>query len=771
MTKGTPKVTITTPTYNRAGFLPETIESILGQTFGDFEYLIIDDGSTDNTYEVVAQYLKDERVRYIYQQNGGEPSAVNRGWQLASGEYFTQINSDDPVLPRLLEEMCNEMDKHPEAVVGYCDFNLIDETGKVISTTKSPNWELTKCLSEFNCYVASPGTFFRRSAFAHWKNLRKSNYKHINDIDMFWDMALEGPFLHVPKVLANWREHRGQISNRRYLAIPEVERWYEYFFSREDLPEEVRAVQQECRAAIDRYELRLVDIGDMPESEKIKMRYGIFKRIARGDCRYINLQVGDKDLIGDKFNGHNLHILLQRSGVQSYHYVTSKQSNDDKTFRIYTSENDNYARQMMLGKEFLLADIVHLHLIHNTNFDINLLPLISSLKPLVITLHDSFFLAGHCVHSYDCEKWKSGCVDCEHIEWQIPLVSDISSIKFEEKRMAFQNSNIGLIVASKWMKERAELSPIMCGKPLYHVPFGVNQQLFIPADTRRAKEALDIEPDTITLMFRADLSAYKGLDVIKEALSALKHEKRIALISVANKGLLGDFSDDYDIYEFGWITDDTELAALYQACDIFLMPSKQEAFGMMAIEAMSCGKPVLSLLGTALPDVINSPNCGLAVEQAEFTQTLQRWIDDERERLERGARSLAYAREHYSIERYTQDILNVYEDIMLKHEPCVNADAVVAQLLSLKENPYFGKNPRKDPISNTLSYSFPWRITRPIRAVKYSKNVGGGLKSFLEYMRSDSLDIYYNYEVLDSRSWRITAPLRRFVGIFSRDYE
>ena len=104
------KITVITPTYNRADFLPNTIESILNQTYTNFEYYILDDGSTDNTREVVEPYLKDKRVKYLYHENSGEPETVNWGWSLAKGEYFTQINSDDIIDKTLFEEMINVLD-------------------------------------------------------------------------------------------------------------------------------------------------------------------------------------------------------------------------------------------------------------------------------------------------------------------------------------------------------------------------------------------------------------------------------------------------------------------------------------------------------------------------------------------------------------------------------------------------------------------------------------------------------------------------------------
>lgn len=99
-----PFFSIILPTYNRAHFLPKAIESVLKQTFEDWELIIVDDGSTDNTKEVVAKY-QDSRIRYIYQKNQERSAARNNGIDQAQGEYICFLDSDDYYLPERLQKL------------------------------------------------------------------------------------------------------------------------------------------------------------------------------------------------------------------------------------------------------------------------------------------------------------------------------------------------------------------------------------------------------------------------------------------------------------------------------------------------------------------------------------------------------------------------------------------------------------------------------------------------------------------------------------------
>lgn len=129
------RFTVLTPTYNRAHLLPRAFASLLAQTFPDFEWVIVDDGSTDGTGELVASWKAGFPLRYQWKPNGGKHTAVNAGVRLAAGELIAQLDSDDECLPESLERFHRQWQgiAQPErfaAVVGLC----CDENGHVIGS-------------------------------------------------------------------------------------------------------------------------------------------------------------------------------------------------------------------------------------------------------------------------------------------------------------------------------------------------------------------------------------------------------------------------------------------------------------------------------------------------------------------------------------------------------------------------------------------------------------------------------------------------------------
>jgi glycosyltransferase involved in cell wall biosynthesis len=127
----TPTVTVIMPTYNRAATIERAIMSILNQSYRDFELIIVDDGSTDNTEEVVAR-IEDDRIRYIkLEKNSGAPSARNRGVNESCGEFIVFEDSDDELLPDKLQEFVAELQNAPHTTgVVYSSYWYVDRNGK-----------------------------------------------------------------------------------------------------------------------------------------------------------------------------------------------------------------------------------------------------------------------------------------------------------------------------------------------------------------------------------------------------------------------------------------------------------------------------------------------------------------------------------------------------------------------------------------------------------------------------------------------------------------
>jgi glycosyltransferase involved in cell wall biosynthesis len=120
-----PRVSIIIPTYNRAGYLTESVQSVLDQSFGDFELIVVDDGSTDNTKEAIESF-KDPHIRYIYQENRGISAARNTGIKHSSGEYVAFLDSDDLRLPRYLEKNVELLDSRPDIGIVFSDLYVFE---------------------------------------------------------------------------------------------------------------------------------------------------------------------------------------------------------------------------------------------------------------------------------------------------------------------------------------------------------------------------------------------------------------------------------------------------------------------------------------------------------------------------------------------------------------------------------------------------------------------------------------------------------------------
>ncbi len=116
-----PKVSVIIPTYNFAKYLPEAIESVLKQTFKDWELFIVDDGSSDGTAEVVRTYLSDSRIKYVYQDNRGLPAARNTGLRASTGEYSQFLDADDLIHAEKLESQSRFLDNNPGVDVVFSD--------------------------------------------------------------------------------------------------------------------------------------------------------------------------------------------------------------------------------------------------------------------------------------------------------------------------------------------------------------------------------------------------------------------------------------------------------------------------------------------------------------------------------------------------------------------------------------------------------------------------------------------------------------------------
>lgn len=207
-----PLVSIVTPVYNQAEFLAATIESVLAQDYPGLEYIVIDDGSDDDSL-AVARRLEAEhpgRLTVLTQANAGQAATLNHGWSLAKGEILAYLSSDDRLCPGAVTSLVELLQARPEVTVVYCDFCLIDAKGRRLREVQTEDFSEQRLCVDLICQPG-PGAFFRRSVFESaggWQ----THLRQVPDFE-FWLRAVRcGPFARLPRQLAEYRIHEGQAS-------------------------------------------------------------------------------------------------------------------------------------------------------------------------------------------------------------------------------------------------------------------------------------------------------------------------------------------------------------------------------------------------------------------------------------------------------------------------------------------------------------------------------------------------------------------------------
>ncbi|MDF5714303.1 MAG: glycosyltransferase [Rhizonema sp. NSF051] len=205
------KVSVVIPAYNSMQYLPETLESVLNQTFTEFEVLIINDGSSDNTVEW-ASAIKDSRVKLISQENQGLPGARNTGIYHAQADYIAFLDADDLWEPTKLAKQVSCLDKYPEVGLVHAWMALVDvggkSTGRVLkSNVEGCAWEQ---IVQWNT-IACPSVMVRRCCFDRVGVFDRC-LRSVEDWDMWIRIAVEYPLAVIKEPLAYYRQVPNSMS-------------------------------------------------------------------------------------------------------------------------------------------------------------------------------------------------------------------------------------------------------------------------------------------------------------------------------------------------------------------------------------------------------------------------------------------------------------------------------------------------------------------------------------------------------------------------------
>jgi GT2 family glycosyltransferase len=252
-------VSVITPSYNQAGYLEQTLRSVLEQDYSHIEYLVVDGASDDGSDQIIKKY-GNRLAWWVSEKDAGQGEAINKGLARATGEILAWLNSDDYYLPNAVSSAVKIFQQNPNVVLVYGDMLAVDESGHTTNLLKYKQLSLEDLL----CFqiIGQPAVFFRRAAYQKAGGL-DTTFHFLLDHHFWIRIAQHGKMLHVPQTWAAARYH-AQAKNRLRAAEfgREAFRILDWAKNQPGLAETITGVERRARASANRVDARyLLDAG------------------------------------------------------------------------------------------------------------------------------------------------------------------------------------------------------------------------------------------------------------------------------------------------------------------------------------------------------------------------------------------------------------------------------------------------------------------------------------------------------------------------------
>ena len=243
----TPRVSVIIPVYQGDRFLAEAVESVLNQTYTNYEIIVINDGSTDNSNDVLQPYL--DKIRYVYQENQGVAAARNRGIKIARGEFLAFLDQDDFWLPDKLASQVACFDTKPELGIVHCGWRRVDRGGKPLGNVEpwhqAPNLNLEEWVQWKPILLSA--MMFRREWLKRVGGL-DTRFQQVCDLDLALRLTLMGcQSSWLYQVTVCYREHDRNESQKTFVQAQESWAVLDKFFALPEVPKQIRKLENQYR--------------------------------------------------------------------------------------------------------------------------------------------------------------------------------------------------------------------------------------------------------------------------------------------------------------------------------------------------------------------------------------------------------------------------------------------------------------------------------------------------------------------------------------------
>lgn len=324
-------------------------------------------------------------------------------------------------------------------------------------------------------------------------------------------------------------------------------------------------------------------------------------------------------------------------------------------------------------------DILHCHNLHGGwlpaggYFDLRALPWLASQVPTVLTLHDTWMLAGHCAYTLGCDRWKTGCGSCPDLSIYPAISRDATAFNWNRKREIYATGRFHIATPSRWLLRQVEQSILAPGMVEGRViPNGVDSAVFSPGSKAQARESLGLSQKEVILLFVANAARsnifkdYRTVEQTAIRTAAGYRREKVSLLVVGEKGEPISF-DNGEIRFVAYQRDQKAMARYYQAADLYVHAAKSDTFPNTVLEALACGLPVIATAVDGIPEQIDDGQSGYLVPSGDaetMSSRVLQLLHNDALRASMGVKAADIAARFFTVRQQVQTYLDWYEQIL-----------------------------------------------------------------------------------------------------------
>lgn len=386
-----------------------------------------------------------------------------------------------------------------------------------------------------------------------------------------------------------------------------------------------------------------------------------------------NNGVKAKMLVKEKSTDKLTVVGLKHPWRQQWHFLWERfciwLSMHLKKKRLFEVDIANSGTDITSLPEFQEADVIHLHWVNQGMLSLKDIRKIIEKKPVVWTMHDLWAATAICHYARGCEQYHSACQDCPLLP--SPSKNDLSHRVWKRKEKMYENKRITLVACSEWLAGEARKSALLKNQRIVSIPNAIDSQQFCPQDKQLARKTLSLPTDKRIILFVSQrvTDPRKGMNFFVEAIQQLadadpsfKEHTGVAILGGHAEEVASQLA--IPAYPLGYVSDPQRIVQVYNAADVFVLPSLEDNLPNTIMEAMTCGVPCVGFRVGGIPEMIDHQVNGYVAEVRQTDDLAHgiRYVLDEADYASLSKNCLKKVASHYSQQSVANKFIKVYNE-------------------------------------------------------------------------------------------------------------